>query len=234
MGVAAGHRGYQLGWIRALEGRRPLSFEEGLEQLEAMRLRNGGPTNNADAASALVVGTGMLLGLLAKVRTGQGQYMETTMMCSNAYVVSDEFFDFDARMEVAHHDEDGAGPLYRLYRARSGSVFLAAPLPQDWGELMSALDALGAGGGSRTTPASPHRRTGRPTPRRWRRRSAGSSPSVMLTNGKNCSFPTTSRASRSAPLRSRSSRSTIRRWSKTASPQRSSTHCSGRTAVTVR
>ena len=146
MGVAAGHRGYQLGWVHALEGRRPLSFEEGMEQLAAMRLRSGGPTNNADAASALVVGTGMLLGLLAKVRTGQGQYMETTMMCSNAYVVSDEFFDYDGRRPVAHHDENGAGPLYRLYPTRSGWVFLAAPLPGDWSDLVSALEAAGAAG----------------------------------------------------------------------------------------
>ena len=35
-----------------------ITFEEGQEQLAAISLRNGGPTNNADAASALVVGTG--------------------------------------------------------------------------------------------------------------------------------------------------------------------------------
>ena len=57
--------------------------------------RSGGPTNNADAASALVVGTAMMLGLLARQRTGHGQYLETTMLCSNAYVVSDEFLDYD-------------------------------------------------------------------------------------------------------------------------------------------
>jgi crotonobetainyl-CoA:carnitine CoA-transferase CaiB-like acyl-CoA transferase len=117
-----------------------------MEQLATMRKRSGGPTNNADAASALVVGTSMLLGLFARCRSGEGQYLETTMMCSNAYVVSDEFFDHDGRQPVSHHDEDGAGPLYRLYPCKSGWVFLAAPMPGDWEELVSALDAVGAPG----------------------------------------------------------------------------------------
>jgi crotonobetainyl-CoA:carnitine CoA-transferase CaiB-like acyl-CoA transferase len=152
MGVAAGHGGYQLGWVHGLEGRRPVTFDEGMEQLAVMRKRSGGPTNNADAASALVVGTGMLLGLLARCRTGEGQYLETTMMCSNAYVVSDEFFDYDGRRPVSGHDEDGAGPLYRLYPCTSGWVFLAAPMPGDWDDLLGALDALGVPGSLRDDP----------------------------------------------------------------------------------
>ena len=141
MGVAAGHRAYQLGWERALDQRDPITFDEGRDRLAAMRLRSGGPTNNADAASALVVGTGLLLGLLARQRTGQGQYLETTMLCSNAYVVSDEFFDYDGKHASAHHDENGTGPLYRLYPAKDGWVFLAAPLPADWEELVTAMAA---------------------------------------------------------------------------------------------
>jgi crotonobetainyl-CoA:carnitine CoA-transferase CaiB-like acyl-CoA transferase len=139
MGVAAGHRGYQLGWEHALEHREAITFEQGLDQLADIGLRYGGPTNNADAASALVVGTAMLLALLARQRTGQGQYIETTMLCSNAYVVSDEFFDYDGKPVMAHHDENGTGPLYRLYPAKEGWVFLAAPLEPDWKDLVDAL-----------------------------------------------------------------------------------------------
>ncbi len=144
MGVAAGHRGYQLGWEHALDDRRPITFEEGMARLEDLRLRYGGPTNNADAASALVVGTAMMLGLLARQRTGHGQYLETTMLCSNAYVVSDEFLDYDgvSTSPRGGRDEDGAGPLYRLYPAREGWVFLAAPLAGEWEELTGALAAI--------------------------------------------------------------------------------------------
>ena len=55
------------------------------------------------------------------------------MLCSNAYVVSDDFFDYDGKSPTAHHDENGTGPLYRLYPAKEGWVFLAAPLPQRLG-----------------------------------------------------------------------------------------------------
>ncbi len=142
MGVAAGQRAYLLGWDHALEATKAVTFEEGMAALEEVRLRSGGPTNNADTAAALAVGTGMLLGLVARQRTGLGQYAQTTMLCSNAYVVSDEFFDYEGKVPAARHDDDGADPLYRLYEAREGWVFLAAPLPGEWGDLCAGMGAL--------------------------------------------------------------------------------------------
>ena len=139
MGVAAGHRAYQLGWPEALGRAAPISFEEGRAALAAQRANSGGPTANADAAAAMVVGTAQMLGLLARQRTGIGQYLQTTMLCSNAYVVSDDFFDFDAKGTAPTHDENGVNALYRLYPASEGWVFLAAPLPQDWDALAGAL-----------------------------------------------------------------------------------------------
>jgi crotonobetainyl-CoA:carnitine CoA-transferase CaiB-like acyl-CoA transferase len=139
MGVAAGHRAYQLGWDRALRRSQPLSFAEGVAALADQRRNSGGPTANADAAAAMVVGTAQLLGLLARQRTGRGQYVQTTMLCSNAYVVSDDFFDFDGKEPALGHDENGVNALYRLYSAREGWVFLAAPLPSDWEALSRAL-----------------------------------------------------------------------------------------------
>jgi crotonobetainyl-CoA:carnitine CoA-transferase CaiB-like acyl-CoA transferase len=144
MGVAAGHRAYQLGWASALHHVEEITFEEGMERLANVRLMSGGPTNNADAAAALTVGTAMLLGLVARQRAGSGQYLETSMLCSNAYVVSDDFFAYDGKVPTAHHDENGTGPLYRLYPTADGWVFLAAPLPSHWDALAGALrDASG-------------------------------------------------------------------------------------------
>jgi len=139
MGVAAGHRAYQLGWAKALHGSDPLTFEGGMEALAQQRRNGGGPTANADAAAAMVVGTAQLLGLLARERTGIGQYLETTMLCSNAYVVSDDFFDFAGKEPTASHDENGVNALYRLYPTSEGWVFLAAPLPSDWEAVRSGL-----------------------------------------------------------------------------------------------
>jgi crotonobetainyl-CoA:carnitine CoA-transferase CaiB-like acyl-CoA transferase len=139
MGVAAGQRAFQLGWRTALGDARPVTFEEGMAALSVQRSNSGGPTANADAAAALVVATAQLLGLVARQRTGKGQYAETTMLCSNAYVVSSEFIDYDGRQAMAHHDENGVNALYRLYQTRDGWVFLAAPLPSEWPRVSQVL-----------------------------------------------------------------------------------------------
>jgi crotonobetainyl-CoA:carnitine CoA-transferase CaiB-like acyl-CoA transferase len=140
MGVAAGHRAYQLGWAQALGKSQPLSFDAGVEALAQQRKNSGGPTANADAAAAMVVGTAQLLGLVARQRTGMGQYVETTMLCTNAYVVSDDFFDFAGKEPTATHDENGVNALYRLYPTSDGWVFLAAPLESDWEAVRIAFE----------------------------------------------------------------------------------------------
>ena len=63
------------------------------------------------------------------------------MLCSNAYPVSDEFFDFDGKVAASPHDQDGAGPLYRLYQAAHGWIFLAAPRPEEWKGLCKVIKA---------------------------------------------------------------------------------------------
>jgi crotonobetainyl-CoA:carnitine CoA-transferase CaiB-like acyl-CoA transferase len=139
MGVAAGHRAYQLGWERALSRVQEITFDQGMEQMTYVQAMSGGPTNNADAAAALCVGTALLLGLVARQRAGKGQYLETSMLCSNAYVVSEDFFDFEGKVPASHHDENGVGPLYRLYETAEGWVFLAAPLDSEWEQLCAGL-----------------------------------------------------------------------------------------------
>jgi len=56
------------------------------------------------------------------------------MIATNAYIVSDDFVRYDGKVGPALPDKDayGLGPLYRLYQARSGWVFLAAPTQAEW------------------------------------------------------------------------------------------------------
>lgn len=144
MGVASGQRVHQLGWEPAAAG-GSITFDEGMQRLADMALMTGGPTYNADATAAVVVGTAMLLGLVARQRHGLGQYSESTMLCSNTYLVSEQFFD-DA--EQGHpapaHDEDGLSALYGLYEVEEGWVFLAAPRASDWAKLCDAFGAFEA------------------------------------------------------------------------------------------
>jgi crotonobetainyl-CoA:carnitine CoA-transferase CaiB-like acyl-CoA transferase len=139
MSVAAGQRAYQLGWPRALERIEEISFAAGSARWAHINRWDGGLTLNGDASAAVAVGTAALLGLVARQRNGVGQYMETTMLCSNAYVVSEEFFDYPGKVAAAAHDVDGVHALYRLYPTGAGWIFLAAPLPSEWDDLCRAL-----------------------------------------------------------------------------------------------
>src|SRR6202011_5002236 len=115
MSVAAGQRAYQLGWQQALHRVEEISFEQGMDRLAHINTWNGGLTQNGDAPAAVAVGTAALLGLVARQRTGVGQYLETTMICSNAYIVSDEFFNYPNKVAATTHNEDGVNALSRLY-----------------------------------------------------------------------------------------------------------------------
>jgi crotonobetainyl-CoA:carnitine CoA-transferase CaiB-like acyl-CoA transferase len=82
-----------------------------------------------DPISGSGVATAMLLGLAARLHTGQGQYLETTMMNSVVYCNSDDAFGYEGK--PARHVPDrlqlGLEATYRLYQADGGGwVFLAA------------------------------------------------------------------------------------------------------------
>lgn len=101
---------------------------------------------NADGASALGVGAALLLGLLARERTGRAPSMLTSMLCTTAYAVSDDGIDHPDRPPRTEPDPllYGMGALYRLYACASGWVFLAAPQEREWPALCAALAAHGA------------------------------------------------------------------------------------------
>jgi crotonobetainyl-CoA:carnitine CoA-transferase CaiB-like acyl-CoA transferase len=75
----------------------------------------------------------MLLGLYARRRLGVGQAMSTSMLSTMAHVLSETMVDHDGitPLRLAEADLLGLGPWYRLYRAREGWVFLAAPQADD-------------------------------------------------------------------------------------------------------
>jgi crotonobetainyl-CoA:carnitine CoA-transferase CaiB-like acyl-CoA transferase len=69
-----------------------------------------------------------MLGLGARLLTGKGQYLETTMMNSIVYCNSDDAFDYDGKPPRVQPDQAQLGlhATYRLYQAQDGWVFLAA------------------------------------------------------------------------------------------------------------
>ena len=96
----------------------------------------------ADHTTAMVNAVGLLLGLYARERTGAAQYVESTMIAANAYANVDDFYWHEGKQPRPLPDGDGYGlhALYRLYRAKTGWVFLACPFEDEWEALCRAID----------------------------------------------------------------------------------------------
>ena len=91
--------------------------------------------------SAMVISTGTMLGLYARAKHGIPQYILSTMMGANGYANVDDFFSYENKPDRRIPDANGYGihALYRLYKAKSGWVFLACPFENEWGDLCNAL-----------------------------------------------------------------------------------------------
>ncbi len=96
---------------------------------------------HADGFSALGVACAEALALLARKRGLGGQRVLTSMLLTLAQVLSEDMVEYAGRSETLAADIDlyGLGPLYRLYEAGQGWVFLAAPEPKEWAALTTIM-----------------------------------------------------------------------------------------------
>ena len=96
----------------------------------------------SDHTALLGVGAAILLGIRQRDQTEVAQYVETTMLASAGYLFSDDFLSYEGKPARPEPDtgQYGLGPLYRLYRASEGWVFLACLRPAEWRRLTEALD----------------------------------------------------------------------------------------------
>jgi crotonobetainyl-CoA:carnitine CoA-transferase CaiB-like acyl-CoA transferase len=88
----------------------------------------------ADPGSGLAAATALLLGLWARENTGEGQYLETSMLTSAGYIHSNDlvFHAGASPRLVPDHGQHGLHALYRMYPAASDWVFLAGVTEEDW------------------------------------------------------------------------------------------------------
>jgi crotonobetainyl-CoA:carnitine CoA-transferase CaiB-like acyl-CoA transferase len=96
---------------------------------------------NPDFNAALAAAAAVTMALYARERTGEGQAMETRMMLSNAYTLSEHFIDYAGRPPRVFPDAGmhGLHALYRLYPAGEGWVFVAAGEDRDFARLCDAV-----------------------------------------------------------------------------------------------
>ncbi|NRA08238.1 MAG: CoA transferase [Myxococcales bacterium] len=124
----------------------PLGGDLTLTDIKQYSLRLGAAAQspgNADGFSALCVGSALLLGLVARERTGIAQEMMTSMLATTAYALSADCIEYQGRPPARLPDPElhGFSALYRLYECAEGWLFLAAPQASEWGALCRALAA---------------------------------------------------------------------------------------------
>ncbi len=100
---------------------------------------------NADGCSALGVATALLLGLVARARTGTGQMLATSMLGTTMYAVSDDAITYAEKPARRAPDPMlyGLSALYRLYETADGWLFLAAPKSSEWVRLAPIVGLAG-------------------------------------------------------------------------------------------
>ena len=83
---------------------------------------------NPDPNTAMVVCTSVMLGLMARKATGEGQQIFMDMFGANAYANHDDFLTYPGKKPRAIADDlmHGLNPTYRLYECDNGEwIFLA-------------------------------------------------------------------------------------------------------------
>jgi crotonobetainyl-CoA:carnitine CoA-transferase CaiB-like acyl-CoA transferase len=96
---------------------------------------------NPDPNTSLVVCSAALLGLTARQRLGIGQAMFVDMFGTNAWANFDDAITWPGKPARPMPDRAGFGlhPLWRLYRAQIGWVFLGIDSPAAWDGLRAHL-----------------------------------------------------------------------------------------------
>jgi crotonobetainyl-CoA:carnitine CoA-transferase CaiB-like acyl-CoA transferase len=99
------------------------------------------PPVDGDSNAALAVLSALSLALFHQRRTGTGQFVSTSMMEGNAYAYADDYVRYEGKPPVPlpGPDQRGLNALYRIYRAASGWVVVAAPTQREWEVLATAL-----------------------------------------------------------------------------------------------
>ena len=118
---------------------QPMTIDEIAAVAKQLKRANDG---TADHSTAMVNAVGLVLGLFARERTGQAQYVESTMINANAYLNIDDFYWYEGKQPRPLPDPEGYGlhALYRLYQAGTGWVFLACLFDDEWQALCMAIN----------------------------------------------------------------------------------------------
>jgi crotonobetainyl-CoA:carnitine CoA-transferase CaiB-like acyl-CoA transferase len=137
----------------------------GLEWLEGGLDHGGVPiwpvTSLGDTGNGLLSALAVVQAILHRDRTGEGQFVETSIIYAHLLNTSMAWKTADGTAQAARPSLDamqlGWGPLYRLYRAADRWLCLAAWTDDHWRRLCAALGASAPSGAEFATPEGRHR-----------------------------------------------------------------------------
>lgn len=127
-GASMGGAGYQAGSVMTEGCLTTDEIRESARQL--MRANESNPDPNTSA----IVASSVTLALLARERFGIGQSVHVDMLTANAHANADSFLAYDAMLQRPAVDANhyGTGERNRLYRCRTGWVFLTVTTDDEW------------------------------------------------------------------------------------------------------
>ena len=111
-------------------------------ELQAVGLPHLNQLVDGDSNAALALLAALSLGLYHQQRTGQGQFLGTSMIGGNAWAYSDDFCSYAGKLPTVLCDSEyyGTGALDRVYEAAEGSwVCLAVKTDAEFSALLGVI-----------------------------------------------------------------------------------------------
>lgn len=124
------------------------SFEPLNSAFSGIHYRSAGEGNppvgsiSLDAFCGLLSANGLLMALLHRQKTGEGQYLDVSQLACSMYYTSDTFRTSDGKLGPLFHidrDQRGLGPLDRLYQTSDGWLCICCDRDAEWTALCAAL-----------------------------------------------------------------------------------------------
>ncbi len=134
--TVAGSFGRQVGHWANPELNRDMSLME-IQAVVAPRL---GQVIDGDSNASLAVLAALSLGLLHQRRSGEGQFLSTSMIGANAWTYSDDFCTYETKPPIPQTDSEymGINALYRVYPTAEEWVCLVVPTDAEWLRFLEA------------------------------------------------------------------------------------------------
>ena len=134
-GAASGGASYQAG--SALSAR----WESYAELCEISRRLVRANESNPDPNTSVVAASAILLALLHRERTGEGQGVYVNMLTANLYANAEDALAYDGKPPRRQPDDQlyGLSATYRLYRSADGWVFVGVGSDDEWVRLCRAV-----------------------------------------------------------------------------------------------